>query len=81
MTQLHDCIQEQTLGELIEANKNFKSFMDDMRSNHLSSIYKELKSIHDKMSTNRPPWPVVWVITAQTGLCGILITYILTKGV
>jgi len=70
----HKCTQEKTLGELVEANKNFKEFMHDIKDNHLKSIYTKLEIIADKMSSRRPSWSVLWIITTLTTICGILIT-------
>jgi len=68
------CIKEEKIGGLLESKENFEAFMEDIRDNHLTSIYKKLDEIKDKMSSRRPSWVVSWIITALTTLCGILLT-------
>jgi hypothetical protein len=79
MADEHYCKQEKILGELLEANRNFKEFMKDIKDNHLTSIYRELKCITAKMSSRRPSWSVAFMLTFLTTLCGILITVLLKK--
>lgn len=73
------CKFEKDIGGLLQAKDNFEKFMEEMRDNHLKSIYKELKCITEKMSSRRPSWTVSWIIATLTTLCGILITIILRK--
>lgn len=75
----HICTQEKIIGELVEANRNFKEFMRDIKDNHLVSIYRELKCITEKMSSRRPSWTVSWIIAFLTTLSGILITVLVKK--
>lgn len=71
------CKFEKEIGALIEASKNFKEFMFEMRDNHLKTIYEKMDCIIKKMSSRRPPWSTLWIISTLTGLCGILITALL----
>lgn len=77
---MEPCKYEKELGALLEANKNFKSFMDDLKNNHLKEIYSKLDCIFKKLGNRRPSWPVLWIITALTGACGVLIMALLRKG-
>lgn len=71
---MEPCKYEKEIGAIIEASKNFKDFMAEMKNNHLHSIYEELKSIREKMATYRPPWSIVFLLTGLTTLVGALIT-------
>ena len=68
------CIKEEKIGGLLESKENFEAFMEDIRDNHLTSIYKKLDEIKDKMSSRRPSWSVAIVITFLSTLVGILLT-------
>lgn len=70
---------EKEIGALIEASKNFKEFMREMKDNHLHSIYGELKTIREKMSTYRPPWSVVFILSSLMTFVGILVTLLLKR--
>jgi len=76
---MEPCVKEEKIGILLESKEHFEAFMEDIRSNHLKSIYTKLDEIKEKMSSRRPSWVVSWIITALTTLCGILITVILKK--
>lgn len=68
-----NCKYEKELGALLEANKNFKEFMFDIKDNHLTSIYDKIDCIFKKLGNRRPSWLVTWIIASLTSLCGILI--------
>lgn len=74
------CKYEKEIHTLVEATRNFKDFMHEIKDNHLTGIYKKLDAIVAKMANRRPTWMVLWVITALATLCGILITALLTNG-
>ena len=73
------CTKEKELGMLLEATKNFKHFMDVMENNHLKSIYAELKAIREKMSTYRPPWSIVLILSGLMTITGILVTLLVKR--
>ena len=82
----HDCKQEMTIKELIEFKgfaqsslENIEKGIKDIKDNHLSHIYKEIKCITKKLSSKRPSWTIVWILTSLTSLVGILLTVILMK--
>lgn len=71
------CKYEEKIGGIIKANENFEEFMKEMRENHLKHIYDKLEDIVIKMSSRRPTWGVLWIISSLTTLCGILTTIVL----
>ena len=73
------CIRDKEIGGLLEAKENFEKFMTEMRENHLTSIYNKLDEIKDKMSSRRPTYMVLWIITSLTTLCGVLLTILLKR--
>lgn len=77
---MEPCKYEKEIGALIEASKNFKEFMREIKDNHLKGIYDKLDCIFKKLGNRRPSWPIVWIITSLTTLCGILIMALLRKG-
>lgn len=76
---MEPCKYEKEIGALLEANKNFKEFMSDMKDNHLKGIYDKLDCIFKKLG-GRPSWLVTGIIASLTSLCGILIMALLRKG-
>ena len=49
--------------------------LEDIKTNHLDHMYAELKMIRTKMSTYRPPWSVVALLTILSSLCVGLIVH------
>ncbi len=82
----HECKQETTIKELIEFKgsaqtslENIEKGISDIKENHLFHIYEDIKCITKKLSSKRPSWPILWIITSLTSLVGILLTAILMK--
>ena len=74
------CTQETTIKDLIEFKglvggklENIEQGITDIKDNHLSHIYKEIKCITKKLSSKRPSWTVTWIITALTSACLLLL--------
>ncbi len=85
---MHPCDQAETIKELVKfqgateaAIKGIEGSVNEIKNNHLVHIDTEIKKIVAKMSSRRPSWPVLWIITSLTSLVGILLTIILMKAV
>ncbi len=83
---MHPCDQAETIKELVkfqgatEASiKGIEGSIAEIRDNHLAHIYSDIKKIMAKMSSRRPSWSILWIITSLTSLVGILLTVILMK--
>jgi len=74
---MEPCKYEKEIGAMMEAIKNFSLFMDEIRNNHLTSIYNELKSITEKMSSRRPTWITLIVISFLCSMVTCLLTIVL----
>ena len=56
---------------------NIENTLTDIKSNHLMHIYKELKNITFKLSSRRPTWFVLWLITSLVTIVAILLTVVM----
>lgn len=71
---MEPCTKEREIGGMLKSVEHFEQFMTEIKDNHLHSIYDKLNDIVEKMSSRRPPWSVVWIISILTTFCGILLT-------
>ena len=76
---MEPCIKESTIGSLLESKKNFEEFMREIKDNHLKCIYEKIDAINEKMSSRRPTWMMLWIISFLTTLCGILLAILFRK--
>ena len=68
-------IDVQEWSELMSKISVLEADVKEMKTNHLPHIYGELKAIREKMSSYRPPWSIVAIITVLSSLCVALIVH------
>ena len=57
--------------------ESIEESIKDLKTNHLPHIYKELKFIVVKLSSRRPAWSVVWLLTGLVSIVAVLLREVL----
>lgn len=71
---------EERVARLEQAFVNLKEGIDDIRNNHLNSIYDKLNDIALKLNSPRPSWGITIAISALLSLCvGLIVAFAMMK--